>query len=136
MSTSKVTFQDRLSRVGVRAWALVLALSALVFAANFLAATWYAGQVSNASALAFGLQVDAQKLGRFAGEAVNGREEAFAELQGTREAVTTAIAALNEGSAEKGVPAYQGNVMLPQVAASLDEVSATWTRMGPCSQLA
>lgn len=129
MSTSKVTFQDRLSRVGVRAWALVLALSALVFAANFLAATWYAGQVSNASALAFGLQVDAQKLGRFAGEAVNGREEAFAELQGTREAVTTAIAALNEGSAEKGVPAYHGNVMLPQVAASLDEVSATWTRM-------
>lgn len=113
MSSSKVNFQDRLTRVGVRAWAFVLAVSALVFAANFLAATYYANQVGNASALAFGLQVDAQKLGRFAGEAVAGREEAFAELQATRDAVTTAITALNEGSAEKGVPAYQGSLMLP-----------------------
>jgi len=129
MSASKVNFPDRLSRVGVRAWALLLAVSALLFAANFLAATWYANQITNASALAFGLQVDAQKLGRFAGEAVNGREEAFAELQATRDAVTTAVAALNDGNAEKGVPAYRGSLMLPQVAAALDEVSRTWERM-------
>jgi twitching motility protein PilJ len=129
MSSSKVNFQDRLTRVGVRAWAFVLAVSALVFAANFLATTYYANQVGNASALAFGLQVDAQKLGRFAGEAVAGREEAFAELQATRDAVTTAITALNEGSAEKGVPAYQGSLMLPQVSAALGEVSETWARM-------
>ncbi|MBS3895281.1 methyl-accepting chemotaxis protein [Silanimonas sp.] len=129
MSASKVNFPDRLSRVGVRAWALLLAVSALLFAANFLAATWYANQITNASALAFGLQVDAQKLGRFAGEAVNGREEAFAELQATRDAVTTAVAALNDGSAEQGIPAYRGSLMLPQVAASLEEVSLTWERM-------
>ena len=129
MSATKVTFQDRLRRVGVRAWAVVLAISAVVFLANFLVAAYYANQVSSASALAFGLQVDAQKLGRFAGEAINGREEAFAELQGTRDAITGAVAALNDGSSEKGVPGYKGDLLMPQVSGALEDVSATWTRM-------
>jgi len=129
MSASKVNFQDRLTRVGVRFWAFVLALSLLIFSINFLMATYFAGQVNNASALAFGLQVDAQKLGRFAAEAVNGREEAFAELRGTRDAVTTAVDALNDGSDAKGVVGYRTSANLPFVRNSLGEVTATWTRM-------
>ena len=129
MSATKVTLQDRLRRVGVRAWAVVLAISAVVFLANFLVAAYYANQVASASALAFGLQVDAQKLGRFAGEAINGREEAFAELQGTRGAITDAVGALNDGSGDKGIPGYKGSVLMPQVGAALGRVSGTWTRM-------
>ena len=129
MSASKVTFQDRLTKVGLRVWAFLLAISALIFAANFLAATYFAGQINNASALAFGLQVDAQKLGRYATEAIAGREEAFAELQGTRDTIVTAVGALNDGTGDKGVPGYQGDLNMPQVSASLGQVTETWTRM-------
>lgn len=129
MSASKVTFQDRLTKVGLRAWAFLLAISALIFAANFLAATFFAGQINSASALAFGLQVDAQKLGRYATEAIAGREEAFAELQGTRDTIVAAVGALNDGTGDKGVPGYQGDLNMPQVSASLAQVTETWTRM-------
>lgn len=129
MSASKVTIQDRLTKVGLRVWAFLLAISALIFAANFFAATWFAGQINSASALAFGLQVDAQKLGRYATEAIGGREEAFAELQGTRDAIVIAVGALNDGSGGKGVPGYQGDLNMPQVSASLGQVTETWTRM-------
>ena len=129
MSASKVTFQDRLTKVGLRVWAFLLAISALIFAANFLAATYFAGQINSASALAFGLQVDAQKLGRYATEAIAGREEAFAELQSTRDTIVTAVGALNEGTGDKGVPGYQGDLNMPQVSASLGQVTETWTRM-------
>ena len=95
MSASKVTFQDRLTKVGLRVWAFLLIVSALILAANFGAAAFFAGQINSASALSFGLQVDAQKLGRYATEAIAGREEAFAELQGTRDAIVTAIAEFN-----------------------------------------
>lgn len=73
MSASKVTFQDRLTKVGLRVWAFLLIVSALILAANFGAAAFFAGQINSASALAFGLQVDAQKLGRYATEAIGGR---------------------------------------------------------------
>jgi len=129
MSASKVNFQDRLTRAGVRFWAFVLALSLLIFATNFLMATYFAGQVNSASALAFGLQVDAQKIGRFAAEAVDGREEAFAELKSTRDAVTTAVEALNDGSDAKGVVGYRTSANLPFVRSAMGEVSVTWTRM-------
>ena len=94
MSASKVTFQDRLHKVGLRVWAFLLIISALIFAANFGMAAYYAGQITSASALSFGLQVDAQKLSRYATEAIGGREEAFAELQGTRDAIAGAVTAL------------------------------------------
>lgn len=127
MSASKATLQDRLTKVGLRAWALLLAVSALIFAANFFAATWFAGQITNASALSFGLQVDAQKLGRFANEAIDGREEAFDELQGTRDAIANAVTALNDGG--QGVPGYRGNVTILGLGAALGEVTTTWERM-------
>ncbi|MGL6290753.1 MAG: methyl-accepting chemotaxis protein [Silanimonas sp.] len=129
MSASKVTFQDRLTKVGLRVWAFLLIVSALVLAANFLAAAYFSGQINNASALAFGLQVDAQKLGRYATEAIAGREEAFAELQGTRDTIVTAVGALNDGTGDKGVPGYKGDINMPQVNASLGQVTETWTRM-------
>ena len=129
MSASKVTFQDRLTKVGLRVWAFLLIVSALILAANFGAAAFFAGQINSASALAFGLQVDAQKLGRYATEAIGGREEAFAELQGTRDTIVTAVGALNDGTGDKGVPGYQGDLNMPQVSASLAQVSETWTRM-------
>ena len=129
MSASKVTFQDRLTKVGLRVWAFLLIVSALILAANFGAAAYFAGQINSASALAFGLQVDAQKLGRYATEAIGGREEAFAELQGTRDTIVAAVAALNDGSGDKGVPGYQGDLNMPQVSASLGQVTETWTRM-------
>ena len=129
MSASNVTFQDRLNKVGLRVWAFVLIISALILAANFLAAAYFSGQINSASALAFGLQVDAQKLGRYATEAIAGREEAFAELQGTRDTIVTAVGALNDGTGDKGVPGYKGDLNMPQVNASLGQVTETWTRM-------
>ena len=129
MSASKVTFQDRLTKVGLRVWASLLIVSALILAANFGAAAFFAGQINSASALSFGLQVDAQKLGRYATEAIAGREEAFAELQGTRDAIVTAVGALNDGSGDKGVPGYKGDLNMPQVNAALGEVTETWARM-------
>jgi twitching motility protein PilJ len=129
MSASKVTFQDRLTKVGLRVWAFLLIVSALILAANFGAAAFFAGQINSASALAFGLQVDAQKLGRYATEAIGGREEAFAELQGTRDTIITAVGALNDGTGDKGVPGYKGDLNMPQVSASLGQVTETWTRM-------
>jgi len=127
MSASKVNFQDRLTGGGLRAWTLLLAVSLLVFAVNLFATTWFAGQISSASALSFGLQVDAQKLGRFAGEAIDGREEAFAELQGTRDAIANAVTALNDGG--EGVPGYRGDVTILGLGAALGEVTTTWERM-------
>ncbi len=127
MSASKLTFQDRIAKVGVRVWTLLLVVSLLVFSANFFAATYYAGHISAGSALSFGLQVDAQKLGRFAAEAIDGREEAFAELKGTRDAIATAVTALNDGG--MGVPGYRGSLQLPQAGAALAQVTETWERM-------
>lgn len=129
MSASKVTFQDRLTKVGLRVWASLLIVSALILAANFGAAAFFAGQINSASALSFGLQVDAQKLGRYATEAIAGREEAFAELQGTRDAIVTAVGALNDGSGDKGVPGYRNDFNLLNVRDALGEVTETWTRM-------
>jgi twitching motility protein PilJ len=129
MSASKVTFLERLTKFGVRFWAFVVAISALVFAANFLAATYYAGQVNAGSRLSASLEVNAQKLGRYAGEAIGGREEAFAELKGTRDEIVTAVGALNDGTGNMGVPGYKNSLQMPQVGASLGQVTQTWERM-------
>ncbi len=129
MSASKVTFLERLTKFGVRFWAFVVAISALVFAANFVAATYYAGQVNAGSRLSASLEVNAQKLGRYAGEAIGGREEAFAELKGTRDEIVTAVGALNDGTGNMGVPGYKNSLQMPQVGASLGQVTQTWERM-------
>ncbi len=129
MSASKVTFLERLTKFGVRFWAFVVAISALVFAANFLAATYFAGQVNAGSRLSASLEVNAQKLGRYAGEAIGGREEAFAELKGTRDEIVIAVGALNDGTGNMGVPGYKNSLQMPQVGASLGQVTQTWERM-------
>ena len=129
MSASKVSFLERLTKFGVRFWAFVVAISALVFAANFLAATYFAGEITAGSRLSASLEVNAQKLGRYAGEAIGGREEAFAELQGTRDEIVIAVGALNDGTGNMGVPGFKGSLQMPQVGASLGQVTQTWDRM-------
>ncbi|GIX38395.1 MAG: pilus biogenesis protein [Silanimonas sp.] len=129
MSASKTTFQDRLTKIGLRVWAFLLAISAILFLVNFLAAAYYGGQIQSASQLSFRLQVDAQKLGRYATEAINGREEAFNELRSTRQGIEAAVSALNDGTGDFGVPGYRGSFQMPQVSASLERVTNTWTRM-------
>jgi twitching motility protein PilJ len=127
MNAAKVSVKDRLTKIGLRIWAIVLIASALVFIANFSLATYFAGQITKASALSFGLQVDAQKLGRYAGGAIDGREESFQELKQTRDAIASAVAALNDGG--DGVPGYRSGAGILGLEGALGEVTGTWERM-------
>ena len=121
MSVSKIKMQERLGKLGLRVWAAVLVLSALVFIANFAATTYLSGKQTRAADLARDLEVSSQRLGRFAGEAVSGRDEAFAELKAERDAIQAAMDELVED--------YGDSFNTPLVAMALGEASGTWMRM-------
>jgi twitching motility protein PilJ len=127
MSTN--TIGSKISNFGTRAWALLLIVSAIVFAANFGYAQYLAGQETNARALTAELQVASQQLAKFSQLAVQGSEEDFDALTTTKNRIDTIINALRKGSTSPNVRAYENNPLELGVSAALGQVGDTWKRM-------
>jgi twitching motility protein PilJ len=129
-TTSSVT--ERVSNFGVRIWILILALSALVFVANFGYATYLSSQENNARRLAAEMQVLSQQLAKYAKEAVEGNADSFGEFTATKTRIDAIVNALRKGSVSEGVPSYEsGSVVAlqPGVKSALGEVATIWSKM-------
>ena len=129
MSANEATsLRGRVTSFGVRAWLILLALAAAVFAANFLYANHLQGQENSARQLTAELQVLSQQLAKYAREAVEGgNAESFEEFKATKQRIDTIVKALNTGG--EGVPGYRTSALQPGVSAALRKVSADWTKM-------
>src|SRR4249920_964198 len=131
MSATEVSsIRGRVSGFGVRAWLIILALAAAVFAVNFIYANYLSGQENKARALTAELQVLSQQLAKYAREAVEGgNAESFEEFKATKTRIDGIVKSLRSGG--EGVPGYEGaaGALKPGVQASLKKVTAIWTKM-------
>ena len=132
MSTTSSGITGKVSQFGIRAWTLILILSALVFAANFGYATYLSTQENNARGLAAEMQVLSQQLAKYAKEAVEGNADSFGEFTATKTRIDAIVNALRRGSVTEGVPGYESGtqaVMQPGVKTALGKVTTTWGKM-------
>ena len=132
MSTTSSGITGKVSQFGIRAWTIILILSALVFAANFGYATYLSGQENNARGLAAEMQVLSQQLAKYAKEAVEGNADSFGEFTATKTRIDAIVNALRRGSVTEGVPSYESGtqaVMQPGVKTALGKVTTTGGKM-------
>ncbi len=114
MSTNLRSFIDKLGTYSQKFWIILLLVSIAVFAANYLASTYYSAQESNAKALSSELQVLSQKLAKYSKESASGNADSFAEFKETKERSAEVVATLTKSH----------NVMGAQGA--LAQVGKTW----------
>jgi twitching motility protein PilJ len=129
MSTNTSSLGNKISNFGTRFWALLLVVSAIVFAANFGYAQYLSRQETNARALTAELQVASQQLAKFAQLAVKGSEEDFDALTTTKNRIDTIINSLRKGSISPNVRAYESDPLEVGVKSALAETGKTWERM-------
>ncbi|MEO7252387.1 MAG: methyl-accepting chemotaxis protein [Arenimonas sp.] len=132
MSTNANSFTGRVSSFGLKAWVVILALAALVFAVNFGYAAHLAGQENSARALTAKLQVLSQQLAKYSREAVEGgNAESFEEFKATKGSVDAIVSALRKGGTvgKDTVPGYEGSLREPGVSSALKKVTTTWAKM-------
>jgi len=129
MSTNASSISGRVSNLGMRAWIFLLIISVAVFLANFLYASFLAGQENNARSLTAELQVLSQQLAKYSKEAVEGNPDSFDEFTATKLRIDSIVKALRLGSATENVPGYEGSKLQPGVSLSLKKVTDVWTKM-------
>jgi len=108
---------------------IVLLLIAIGFAAlDFFMLNQKNGEDRQASALTTQIQVLSQQTAKFALESADGNVESFKELEGTRNAIDSAVKRLNKGDPSSGMKPYADNNATPagRAASALD---ASWTQL-------
>ncbi len=108
---------------------IVLLLIAIGFAAlDFFLLNQKNGEDRQAIALTTQIQVLSQQTAKFALESAGGNIESFKELEGTRNAINSAVQRLNLGDAVTGMHAYADNNATPagQAVSALD---ASWKQL-------
>jgi twitching motility protein PilJ len=98
MSTNVKNLAQRFSNKSFLFWTIVLIVSMLLLATNFLMASYNASKDNNARGLASELQVLSQQLAKNAGDAARGSPEAFEEFKARRARGEEIIKTLNTGS--------------------------------------
>ena len=129
MSTNSRSFTDKLTNFGLGFWAFILIVSLLVFAANFMYASYLNTQENNARGLTADLQVLSQQLAKYTQEAVDGNADAFTEFKATKARIDSIVSALRTGSETENVPGYEGDLNAQGVSSALQKVTETWTPM-------
>src|SRR6185437_9310107 len=86
------------------------------------------GEDRQASALTTQIQVLSQQTAKFALESADGNVDSFKELEGTRNAIDSAVKRLNKGDPSSGMKPYADNNATPagRAASALD---ASWTQL-------
>ncbi len=93
---------------------IVLLLIAIGFAAlDFFLLNQKNGEDRQAIALTTQIQVLSQQTAKFALESANGNVDAFRELEGTRNAIDSAVQRLKRGDPQSGMHAYANNNSTP-----------------------
>lgn len=129
MSANSRSLSEKVGNFGTKIWVSVLAVSVLVFFANFLYASFLAKQENNARSLTAELQVLSQQLAKYSKEAVEGNAESFDEFTATKTRIDAIVSALRKGSVAQGVPGYESSAREPGVSSALKKVTATWGKM-------
>ena len=129
MGANSSSLTEKVSNFGIKVWLFILAISVLVFLANFVYASILSGQENKARSLTAELQVLSQQLAKYSKEAVEGNADSFGEFTATKTRIDAIVKALRNGSLAEGVPGYESNPREPGVSGALKKVTETWTKM-------
>ncbi|MDG2525875.1 methyl-accepting chemotaxis protein [Stenotrophomonas sp. HITSZ_GD] len=124
MSTAPDAPQNKkIGGVSTSFWLILLALSLIVFAANFAVSTWQGSRLAGASTGAADLQVLSQQLANQGREAVSGDAKAFAAFKDTKTQIDKTVSEL-EGryGQETGV------------SGPIRQLKSTWTPLGKSAE--
>ncbi len=116
MSTMMDSVAGKGQNLSTRAWATILVVSLIVFAANTLYATTKAARLGGASTSASRLQLNSQRLANQGRDAIEGNAEAFAAFKDTQAQVDEDIKDLNARFGDAA-----------GVAGPIRNVTNTWT---------
>ncbi len=129
MSANSSSLTEKVSNFGIKVWLFILAISVLIFLANFVYASILSGQENKARSLTAELQVLSQQLAKYSKEAVEGNADSFGEFTATKTRIDGIVKALRNGSLTEGVPGYESNPREPGVSSALKKVTEIWTKM-------
>ncbi len=124
MSTAPDAPQNKkIGGVSTSFWLILLALSLIVFSANFAVSTWQGSRLAGASTGAADLQVLSQQLANQGREAVSGDAKAFAAFKDTKTQIDKTVSEL-EGryGQETGV------------SGPIRQLKSTWTPLGKSAE--
>lgn len=124
MSTAPDAPQNKkIGGVSTSFWLFLLALSLIVFSANFAVSTWQGSRLAGASTGAADLQVLSQQLANQGREAVSGDAKAFAAFKDTKTQIDKTVSEL-EGryGQETGV------------SGPIRQLKSTWTPLGKSAE--
>ncbi|HEY9254155.1 MAG TPA: methyl-accepting chemotaxis protein [Stenotrophomonas sp.] len=124
MSTAPDAPQNKkIGGVSTSFWLILLAVSLIVFSANFAVSTWQGSRLAGASTGAADLQVLSQQLANQGREAVSGDAKAFAAFKDTKAQIDKTVSEL-EGryGQETGV------------ATPIGQLKSTWTPLGKSAE--
>ncbi|BBD80100.1 type IV pilus biogenesis protein PilJ [Aerosticca soli] len=108
---------------------IVLLLLAIAFAAvDFFMLFQKNGEDRQAIGLTTQIQVLSQQTAKYALEAAGGNVDAFKELEGTRNAIDSAVTRLAKGDPRTGMPAY-GDGNASPVGRAVTALSQAWTQL-------
>ena len=108
---------------------IVLLLIAIGFAAlDFFMLNQKNGEDRQAISLTTQIQVLSQQTAKFALESADGNVDSFKELEGTRNAIDSAVKRLNKGDPAGGMKAYADNNATP-VGRAVSALDASWTQL-------
>ncbi|HEY0333547.1 MAG TPA: methyl-accepting chemotaxis protein [Stenotrophomonas sp.] len=117
MSTAPDTSKPKkIGGVGSSFWLVLLALSLIVFAANFAVSTWQGSRLAGASTGAADLQVLSQQLANQGREAVSGDAKAFASFKETKAQVEKTVIELQTRYGEE-----------TGVSGAIRQLKSTWS---------
>ncbi|TAN29423.1 MAG: methyl-accepting chemotaxis protein, partial [Rhodanobacter sp.] len=108
---------------------IVLLLIAIGFAAlDFFMLNQKNGEDRQAITLTTQIQVLSQQTAKFALESADGNVDAFKELEGTRNAIDSAVQRLNKGDPASGMKSYADNNATP-AGRAVSALDAAWTQL-------
>ncbi len=124
MSTAPDAPQNKkIGGVSTSFWLIVLALSLIVFSANFAVSTWQGSRLAGASTGAADLQVRSQQLANQGREAVSGDAKAFAAFKDTKAQIDKTVSELEGRYGQE-----------TDVSGPIRQLKSTWTPLGKSAE--
>ncbi|MCG6118339.1 MAG: methyl-accepting chemotaxis protein [Aquimonas sp.] len=127
MSTSMGAVGGKERRGALNFWIGLLTVAIVLLGLNFYLSARYAQQEAEARDIVADIQVQSQRISKFAQEAAAGGLESFDQLAATRIAIQRSLERLGQGDTASGLPAFSQALGGVSVGPQLADLQAKWT---------